>query len=330
MLSALSVSYPPVAIEDVIIIDGVSSGMSVNPINGDIAFDQYTARQQLLVIDMNSGLTDFTMESSYRDDSPVYSPSGELLLFRSNRSGREGLWLINKSDSRGSGLLFDSDKFIKGYTWLNDEKSLVYAMQKGRFYQLFLYDIERKQHSKLVSTENHSVLPVLSRDGMNIYFSSVVDGHVSTVRFNFLSQKSEIILENAYMLRESPDTSWYYFFQLNKAGLWRISTSSGAMSIDDAELFIRDLSKQDSGNWILFDKGIIYLSEKENNFIIRSMDWDKNEIWAPVKLKTELMRRDDVNFAFNAQTEKLIVVTDDNYTGNIQQYSLPDIKSVDN
>jgi Tol biopolymer transport system component/DNA-binding winged helix-turn-helix (wHTH) protein len=321
-LSTLNISAPNSSLENVTLIDGVSSNLSVSPISGDIVFDQYHARQQLMVINIATGERDVSMESSFRDDYPVFSSSGDLITFRSNRSGKDGIWQINNKKVKGSRLLFDTDKFIEGYTWLKEEKSLIYSLKNENYYQLYLYDVVTNQHSSLVSLEGDLLLPVMSENKEKVYFTHYLDGEVSLMSYDFVDQSREVVLKDAYMLRESHDRQWFYFFQFNKAGLWRIPSNGDSISIEQAELFIEDISVNDSGNWILHDNGVIYLSDRNNHSVIRNIDWNRIEISTPIDIDKKLMKLEGTNFAYLAKTQQLIVVTNDHYIGNIKRLTL--------
>ncbi len=323
-LSSIDITQVDPVIEEITIIDGVSSSLSVNPVTGDVVFDQYTARQQLLIIDMNTGQHDFSLESSFRDDSPTFSPSGQWLAFRSNRSGKEGLWVMNNSTrSKRSRLLFDTDQFIEGFTWLKNEKAIVYSIKKDKYYQLYLYDIERDQHNRLVTSHGNDVLPTTSHHGNGIYFSHYLDAEILLNRFNIDDHSSETLMKNAFLLRESFDGKWLYFFKYNKSGLWRISSSvvpvTAEAFVNQAELFIDDISMHDSGNWVVHDDGVIYASQQDDHFAIRNVDWNGKDIVPPIKMDTKLMRVEGNNFAYDSSKQQLVVVTDDHYVGNIRR-----------
>lgn len=323
-LSAIDITQTDPIIEELTMIDGVSSSLSVNPVTGDVVYDQYTARQQLLIIDMNTGKHDFSLESSFRDDSPIFSPSGQWLAFRSNRSGKEGIWVMNNTtQGKRSRLLFDTDKFIEGFTWLKNEKAIVYSLKNDKYYQLYLYDIERDQHNPFVVSQGNDILPTLSHNGKAIYFSHYLDAEISLNRFNIDEQSNETVLKNVFLLRESFDGQWLYFFKYNKAGLWRIPSSAVAattdFSVNEAELFIDDISMHDSGNWVVHDDGVIYISQQDDHFAIRNVDWHGKDIVPPIKMDTKLMRIEGNNFTYDAKKQQLVVVTDDHYVGNIQR-----------
>jgi len=128
------------------------------------------------------------------------------------------------------------------------------------------------------------------------------------------------MMESAFLLRESADGQWYYFFQYPKAGLWRIRSDSD-LDLNQAELFLPDITLKNSGNWTLHDAGIIYLSEDQGMPVIRSIGWDKQPTFAPIPIDIQLMQVEGHNFAYHAASQRLIVVTNDHYVGNIRQLS---------
>ncbi|HHL31097.1 MAG TPA: hypothetical protein ENJ41_00835, partial [Oceanospirillales bacterium] len=284
-LSVLDIHSINKRVKGITSIDGMSAGMSVNPNNGNIAFDQYTARQQLLAVNMQSGAVDYNLESSFRDDSPVYSRSGNLLVFRSNRSGKEGIWLSDVQGGGSSRMLFDSDAFIDGISWLEDEKSIIYASNKGKFYQLYQYNIASKTHKRLFISKKNAILPSYNGEDDTVYYTAFIEGKYDTMRYNLRSNKTETVVPNAYNMRASADGKWLFFCKTDVAGLWRMSTQT-----KNIELFIEDFPEQNVGNWVLIDQGVIFYEQSEANLSIRSLDWQKKPIWPPVSINTYLMR----------------------------------------
>lgn len=313
-LSALLLNNKDINIVEMLEIDGFNSDMDIHPITGNIIFSQYSIRKQLLKINMETQQISPEIESSYRDDNPNISQSGHALIFRSNRSGKQGIW-IRRYLANQSQLLFDTDSNIYGLDWLGDDKTIIYTKFEHKQYRQYIYDITENKHSLIDELVGQQFYPVVGQNPHLIYFTKLTEQGCDTVIYNRLESSLEVVLKNACSLKESPDTKWYYYNIPKKAGIWRKSVTTGKV-----ELFIDNLNEKDFANWTVIDQGIIYLDQSDKKVIIRSINWQGNEIWQPIKIDLYLLRM-GTNFTFNQKSNELIVVTDDSYQGSIKLIS---------
>ncbi len=299
------------AITELFAIDGMNTGISINPVSGDIAFDQMSARKQLLRINLKSGVSDYSMETSFQDDQPVYSRNGEQLLFRSNRSGKQGLWLRNKN---GLSMLFDTDESIVAANWLDTDSKILYKLYQSSKQQHFIYDLETQSQILLEGLPENSVYPFVSKDGENIYFSHYQKSSKTTEIIQYQRHNStyQVILNNAIYLKESSDGKWYYYNIPDKDGIWRKNKNTGTV-----ELVTSQLSKNNFGNWQIIEQGVLFYVQSDDGLIIKSLDWDNKQLWQAVAIGTYLAKSGP-NFTYNPRTHDLIVATNDNYSGNIK------------
>jgi DNA-binding winged helix-turn-helix (wHTH) protein/Tol biopolymer transport system component len=80
--------------------------------------------------------------STLGEDGPVFQPNGELIAFRSSRSGDNQIWLNNGSGSRQL-TQFPTDSWINGLNWAADGESLLVNINQA----LIQVDLDSNQTS---------------------------------------------------------------------------------------------------------------------------------------------------------------------------------------
>ncbi len=295
------------------VVDGEHRAFSVHPKTGAIAFDQFNGRQQLLLINRRSGEVNYQLESSFRDEHPVVSADSNYLSFRSDRSGAEGLWLRHSDGT--TEMLFDQPDIIAGHTWSVDESAIIYSAKfEGRF-ALHWYDVATGNHKQLSSDQADLVYPTLDRQGRYIYLRRDDGEAQQGVRFDLLTHQIETIVDRPVLIiKPSMDGQWVYFTESEESGLWRKRIDG-----DDTERFLDDLNDVHWGNWTVTDDGIIYRATDERGVAITSVN-SNGEAGERIYVRNALMRSGP-NFAFDPESQTIVVTTSDNYEGNIQQLS---------
>ena len=134
-----------------IIADAQPSAVSPFPrdLSGTLAFqsDVRTAsnpngRVKLYTIDLATGrVATLTREGDWNDEQPRWSPDGQRLAFRSNRSGSYNLYVMD-ADGRNLRRLTDHAGNDYDPSWLPDGESVVFASDRDRGvgrYDLYRY-----------------------------------------------------------------------------------------------------------------------------------------------------------------------------------------------
>jgi tricorn protease len=108
-------------------------------------------------------------ESASRDRDPVYSPDGKWIVFNSDRSGREELYVTASDGSGEPQKITDHDSLKFSYSWSPDSKEIAFTSSDNR---LRKYNVETKQTAELASSRYGNISwPVWSPDGKWIAYS---------------------------------------------------------------------------------------------------------------------------------------------------------------
>jgi Tol biopolymer transport system component len=154
-------------------------------------------RVKIYTIDLASGsIAALTREGDWDDEQPRWSPDGQRIAFKSNRSGSYNLYVMD-GDGRNVRRLTNHGGNDHDASWLPDGASFVFTSDRDRgnarfdLYRFWLADgsIERLTNS----FEGFAFMPSVSPDGNWVAFVAttfpVVDGWVNQVHVLELATK---------------------------------------------------------------------------------------------------------------------------------------------
>lgn len=197
--------------------------------------------------------------SSAQDASPQYSPSGESICFRSDRSGEEELWV---SDAAGEnavqvtrGPLYPS----VGH-WSPDGRSIIF--NNARTGAMFVASRDDGGRWSVRSAGISGVHPVFSPDGRWIYAGTTT----RILRAPAAGGAASTVLNTGgFSLGVSNDGQYLYFMRdANDTVLWRVSTDTWEMS-----KALDGLLPNCTSCWALAPGGIHYLAADKHSFDVQ-------------------------------------------------------------
>ncbi len=163
------------------------SDPAVSPIGDKLAYGTFSRNISLWRRDLlHSEAPALELLSSSRAQYDAkYSPDGKRIVFCSQRSGVQGVWISNQD---GSNLVQISDtKDASGSPsgspeWSPDGSKIAFDyFQRGRW-EIFIADVAERKPRKLVTNISSIIRPSWSRDGKWIYFSSGEPGREGVYR----------------------------------------------------------------------------------------------------------------------------------------------------
>lgn len=194
--------------------------------------------------------------SSAQDASPQYSPTGDQICFRSDRTGEEQLWVGGLDGAQQTqvtrGTLFPS----VGH-WAPDGRQIVF--NNARTGELFVTSRGADGAWTVRPLGAKGVHPVFSPDGRWIYAGTTR----SLIRLPAAGGAASDILDSGgFSLGLSSDGKRLYFMrELNDTTLWRVDIETGALS--EA---LRGLIPNCTSCWALSDDGIYFLGSSTDSF----------------------------------------------------------------
>jgi len=163
--------------------------------------------------------------STRAENQPQYSPDGSRIVFVSDRSGHDEIWVCNSDGS--SPVQLTSLEAHSGWPrWFPDGRRIIFDSDKEGNIQIYTMDIATLVPRRLTKSQAESTEPSMSHDGKWIYFSSRPTGRWQIWRMP--AEGGEAVQmtrdggENPF---ESGNGSIVYYYK--DQGVWKVPASGG-------------------------------------------------------------------------------------------------------
>jgi len=217
---------PPVCLTDAAL---VASYPAVSPRDGQIAFASRFLDTNVWRIDVQGNApAQRLIASNLVDSSPRYSPDGERIVFRSNRTGNDEIWTADAAGRSLVRLTNFGGPVTGSPQWSPDGQYLVFDSRPDGSADVFMMPAGGGLPRKLTTETSNEVTPSFSPDGKSVYFASdrtgawqiwkqAVDGGAAR----------QITTDGGFAPQESSDGQWLYYAKLEASGLFRIPVAGG-------------------------------------------------------------------------------------------------------
>lgn len=115
----------------------------------------------------------YGQDAGYNDWFPAWSPDGEQIVFGSDRSGDNEIYIVNR-DGRGLKRLTNAPGRDAHASWSPDGKRIVFqsprAGESAREVELYIMNRDGSDLQKITSNKGFSGVPVFSPDGKSLLF----------------------------------------------------------------------------------------------------------------------------------------------------------------
>lgn len=196
--------------------------------------------------------------SSAQDASPQYSPLGDKICFRSDRSGEEQLWVSDANGNNQAQVTKNALYPSVGH-WSPDSRRIVFNnARSGEIFLAILSDPNSGTWS-IRPTGVTGVHPIFSPDGQWIYAGTTKN----IIRFLVNGGgATEVVKTGGFSLGVSKDGKWLYFMRdTNDSVLWRANTDTG-----DFAKVLDGVLPNCTSCWALAEDGIYYLGSDKQSF----------------------------------------------------------------
>jgi len=198
-------------------------------INGNIwrvDLDGATAHARILVT------------STREQYGPFISPDGRRVVFMSNRSGTNEIWVCDRDGGNAQQMTSLGAGMTGTPRWSSDGKQIAFDSRVGGEANVYVLDANGGVPRKLQTGTRMNSLPSWSHDGRWIYFNSGLTHSSLTVwRVAANGGRAVQLTKTASSMPiESPDGQYVYFvrFTEGKFRLWRMRPDGGGESMVDA------------------------------------------------------------------------------------------------
>lgn len=231
-------------------------GEDVNPTvsrDGSIAFATVHTAPDIKRYDMASGAVTTLTSETTSEDFPRLSPDGRRLLFYSNKTGREEVWLLDLKSGEQTRVSRDGGSQS---AWAPDGRTIAYSTPRG----LYLVSIAGGELRR-IGKDLPVSYPAFSPDGRSVAFAAQTDRGSRLLRADVRTGEVVVIPTAEGELGNpawTPDarTIYYQLDQLGLRNIWATDLATGRVrqvTSGDADDAHPDVSND--GRTLLFLRG---------------------------------------------------------------------------
>jgi len=192
------------------------------------------------------------------DNSPQYSPDGKKIVFVSDRSGSQEIWMCNSDGADLVRLTHFGSPRVGSPRWSPNGRQIAFDCTAEGPRDIYVVSVEGGPARRFTSETSDEVRPSWSRDGRWIYFGSNRTGEWQVWKAPVGGGPAvQITRQGGYEALESPDARFvYYSMGARTQGLWRVPVSGGEEA--------RVIDRASEGRWAILDQGIFFLTPQAN------------------------------------------------------------------
>ena len=225
------------------------------------------------------------------------SPDGRRVVFMSNRSGINEIWVCDSDGGNAQQLTSLGNSMTGTPRWSSDGKQIVFDSRVGGEANVYVMDANGGVPRKLETGTRMNSEPSWSHDGRWIYFESgLTDDSVTVWRVAATGGRAVQLTKTASSTPiESPDGQYVYFvrFTEGKFRLWRVRPDGGGESLVDAMPALTGYEwwPSESGIYFYLDTGIktdLDFLDLRTSRIRRIYAFDKPpDMWGGLSVSTD-------------------------------------------
>ncbi|MCC6395173.1 MAG: PD40 domain-containing protein [Bryobacterales bacterium] len=180
--------------------------------------------------------------SSRLDAAAAYSPDGPRIVFFSNRSGSQRLWLASRDGSKPVLLNHPGTILIGTPKWSPDGRYIVYDAAVGSNTDIYVASPDNWQPRRLTDNPANDLIPSWSADGKWVYFSSDRSGVFEIWKKPFVGgEEIRVIPGEGKHAKESPDGKYLCYVSTDRGKLWLVPRRDGEFDPQRKKLVAEDV-----------------------------------------------------------------------------------------
>jgi Tol biopolymer transport system component len=232
--------------------------------------------------------------STQAESYPAYSPDGRRIVYVSDRTGHEQLWIGDLVTEESFQLTrLQAMKLIRP-RWSPDGRFVVYLGRGGGIEAMYKIDVLSGLVER-ISSEGEIIRSAdVSNDGSRVFYSSDMSGdwEVWSLRLSD-GERQRITRHGGHRPLDPFGDGFVYYTKLDVFGLWRMSVNGG-----EEELVSDEVSFYNHESWSINDTGL-YLALSEEGQELAVFRIDLADSWNREKMidadSDDILRMHDVS-----------------------------------
>ncbi len=169
------------------------------------------------------------ISSTRQDHSPQFSPDGKKIVFASDRSGSDEIWVCESDGSHPTQLTFFEGPVNGTPRWSPDGQQIVFDARPAGNADIYVARAEGGKPRPLTQEPSHDVMPSWSRDGRWVYFCSNRSGAYQIWKTPSAGgQAIQVTKQGGFEAFESPDGELLYYTKgRGPGGIWQMTVAGG-------------------------------------------------------------------------------------------------------
>lgn len=195
------------------------------------------------------------ISSTQIESGPQYSPDGKRIVFASDQSGSDEIWVYEVESRHVAQLTFFGGPMTGTPRWSPDGARIVFGSTASGQTDIYVMSAAGGAARRLTEEPAEDVRPSWSHDGRWIYFGSNRSGDWQVWKAPAEGgQAAQVTRQGGREALESPDGKFVYYAKSSggMGSIWRISVEGGEET--------RVLDQASQGNWALLKQGIYFVT----------------------------------------------------------------------
>ncbi len=169
------------------------------------------------------------ISSTRQEHSPQFSPDGKKIVFVSDRSGSDEIWVCDSDGSHPTQLTFFDGTVNGTPRWSPDGQQLVFDARLEGNANIYVMSVEGGKPRPLTLEPSHDVMPSWSRDGRWVYFCSNRSGAFQSWKVPAEGgQAMQVTKNGGFEAFESFDGELLYYTKgRGPGGIWQMAVAGG-------------------------------------------------------------------------------------------------------
>src|SRR5262249_16443420 len=154
--------------------------------------------------------------SNLLDSSPRYSPQGDRIAFRSNRTGSDEIWTASSDGHSPTRMTNFGGPVTGSPRWSPDSRYLAFDSRPAGSADIFVAPVAGGPSGRVTTEASNEVTPSFSGDGESLYFASDRTGSWQIWKQSIAGAAArQITTSGGFAPQESSDGQWLYYTKFN-------------------------------------------------------------------------------------------------------------------